>query len=247
MGNYLSRGPSTQVRLRELLLKDGVLRAGLNLSNFLLVEPGSHYAGVSPSMAEFVAARLNAKVEYVAYPNPGALTADTTNFGIGLVANEPQRAEFMLFSPPYSQIEATFLVREDMESYDRPGVTIAVSEGAAYDLYLSRTLEHATLKRAKGLDASFDLFDKDPSITALAGLRPKLLEYQDRYSLVPGYFTSIHQSIGVPRCLLTNEDIPLVTAFLHDTVQEALLSGLVDRLISDFNVKDRLAPAPPPK
>ena len=33
---------------------------------------------------------------------------------------------------------------------DRPGVRIAVGRGAAYDLYLTRTLKDATLVRAEG-------------------------------------------------------------------------------------------------
>ena len=52
---------------------------------------------------------------------------------------------------------------------------IAVSERAAYDLYLSRTLQHATLHRARGLPGAFKLF-VEKELDALAGLVPALKE-----------------------------------------------------------------------
>ena len=237
--------------MQKILAPQGRLRAGINLSNFLLVsEKEPVFRGVSPSLATFVAEKLGATVDFVPYPNPGSLTKDTESFGIGLVGNEPQRAEKMVFSPAYAQIEATFLVRRNVEatieSIDSPGKVIAVSEGAAYDLFLTNNLKHATLKRAKGLDASFELFRDDSSIDALAGLRPKLIEYDPKdYTILPGQFTSVQQSIGIPRHLLkSDDDIRLAREFLTGVVTEALESGLIKDLIDEFQVTGRLSPAP---
>ena len=64
---------------REILAQlapTGVLRAGINLSNFLLVTGRSAQGdpqGVSPSMAAAIAARLGVPVQYVPYPKPGEL------------------------------------------------------------------------------------------------------------------------------------------------------------------------------
>ena len=52
---------------------------------------------------------------------------------------------------------------------------IAVPEKSAYELYLSRTLKHAKLMRAKGGDAAFKLFVGE-KLEALAGLRPRLVK-----------------------------------------------------------------------
>ena len=61
---------------RAELAPTGVLRAGINLSNFLLVTGKSASGdpqGVSPDMARAVADRLEVPVEYVAFQTPGEL------------------------------------------------------------------------------------------------------------------------------------------------------------------------------
>ena len=114
----------------------------------------------------------------MSFPSPGeladAVVADI--WDIGLIAAEPARAESIAFTPAYVEIEATYLVPGDstvqaIADIDRPGVRIAVSERSAYDLYLTRNLQHASLVRAKGLPAAVDLFANE-KLDALAGLRP---------------------------------------------------------------------------
>src|SRR5579864_3496972 len=80
------------------LAPTGVLRAGINLSNFLLVTGRSASGdpeGVSPSMAKAVADRLGVPVRYVPFPKPGLLAdaVDDNVWDIGLIGAEPQRAE----------------------------------------------------------------------------------------------------------------------------------------------------------
>jgi polar amino acid transport system substrate-binding protein len=91
------------------LAPTGVLRAAINLSNFLLVsgrtETGDP-AGVAPDMARAIADRLGVAVRYVPYPSPGVL-ADAALAGVwdvGLIGAEPQRAANIAFSPPYVEI-----------------------------------------------------------------------------------------------------------------------------------------------
>ena len=81
----------------EELAPTGVLRAGINLSNFLLVSssgPAGEPAGVAPDMAREIAQRLGVPVAYVPFARPGEL-ADAAGQGvwdIGLIAAEPARA-----------------------------------------------------------------------------------------------------------------------------------------------------------
>jgi polar amino acid transport system substrate-binding protein len=147
------------------LAPTGVLRAGINLANFLLVSgkgPAGEPAGVAPDLAREVAERLGVPVAYVTFERPGELAdaAGTGVWDIGLIAAEPARAETIAFSPAYAEIEATYLVPagspiSSLEEVDRPGVRIAIAERSAYDLWLSRHLRHAELVRAGSLDASF--------------------------------------------------------------------------------------------
>src|SRR3989449_10611844 len=74
-----------------------------------------------------------------------------------------QRANEIAFTAAYLEIPVTYLVPagspiRTLADVDRPGVRVAVSEKSAYDLFLSRTLKHAQLVRAKGIDASYELF-----------------------------------------------------------------------------------------
>ena len=97
------------------LAPTGVLRAGINLSNFLLVtgrSPEGEPEGVSPGMARAIADRLGVPVQYVTFPKPGELAdaVGTDTWDIGLIGAEPQRAEKIAFTAAYAEIEATYLV-----------------------------------------------------------------------------------------------------------------------------------------
>src|SRR3954468_13583649 len=137
------------------LAPTGVLRAGINLSNFLLVTGKSASGdpeGVSPDMAREIATKLGVPVKYVPYKSPGEL-ADMSGTGawdIGLIGAEPQRAEKIAFTAAYCEIEATYLVPAGspitgMEQVDRPGVRIVSNAGAAYTLWLERNIRQARL------------------------------------------------------------------------------------------------------
>lgn len=224
------------------LAPTGALRAGINLGNFLLVtgrtESGDP-AGVAPDMAAAIAARLGVPVKYVPYKTPGEL-ADASGTGawdIGLIGAEPARAEKIAFTAAYCEIEATYLVPAgskltSIADVDRPGVRIAVSARSAYDLWLERNIKQATLLRAAGLDASFDLFVND-KLEALAGLKPRLLSDVEKLPgarILPGKFTAVQQAVGTARGNAAG------AAFLRAFVEEAKASGLVAELIARHKV-----------
>ena len=48
--------------VRAQLAPTGVLRAGINLSNFLLVTDRDHVDGVSPALARFIAHKLEGEL-----------------------------------------------------------------------------------------------------------------------------------------------------------------------------------------
>ena len=88
------------------LAPTGVLRAAINMWNFLLVTGKSASGdpdGVSPDMARAIADRLGVPVKYVPYKTPGELAdaAGTDAWDIGLIGAEPQRAEKIAFTAAY--------------------------------------------------------------------------------------------------------------------------------------------------
>lgn len=225
------------------LAPTGVLRAGINMSNFLLVtgrDAAGDPEGVSPGMARAIAERLGVPVKYVPFPKPGEL-ADAVSEGvwdIGLIGAEPQRAEKIAFTTAYAEIEATYLVPAgssiaSIAEVDRPGVRIAVSARSAYDLWLARNISQATLVRADGLGAAYEMFVAE-GLDVLAGLKPRLLEETEMLPgsrILAGNFTTVQQAIGVAR----GKDA--AAGFLQAFVDEAKASGLVASLIARYGVR----------
>src|SRR5690606_16428572 len=128
-----TRGPYWMLeQVKSELAPGGVLRAGLNMANFLLVSgttEAGEPAGVAPDMAAEIARRLGVPVRFVPYKTPGELAdaAESGAWDIGLIGAEPQRAEKIAFTPAYVEIEATYLVPAGssiraLADVDRPGV-----------------------------------------------------------------------------------------------------------------------------
>ena len=231
------------------LAPGGTLRAGINLSNFLLVSDRHSSGapiGVAPDMAREIADRLGVSLSLVPFSSPGELAdaAERDVWDIGLIASEPARAETIAFSPAYVEIEATYLVYDDSPlqtviDVDQPGVRIAVSERSAYDLYLTRNLEHASLVRAKGLVAALELFESE-KLDALAGLRPGLTADAAKLvgsRILGGRFTAVQQAVGTVVTKQFGAD------FLSDFIKDARSSGLVERLIDRHGMVGSLLPA----
>ena len=227
--------------VRKELAPDGTLRVGINLSNTVLVshrlDDGTP-VGVSPDMALSVADQLGVKIDYQCYEQVG-LTADAISNGdvaMGLIAHEPERAKTIAFSSPYCEIDGTYLVWEDspfqtVDDVDQPGVEIAASNRAAYELYLSRTLKHAKLNRATGLPAAARLFETE-KLDALSGVRPALVKNALQITgtgVLEDRFMAIKQGLG------TSKDNHAAADFLQKFVDDAVANGLAADLIEKHN------------
>jgi len=237
-------------QVKAELAPGGVLRAGLNLSNFLLVtgrDAAGDPVGVAPDMAREIAERLGVPVKYVTYRTPSELAdaAETDAWDIGLIGAEPQRAEKIAFSPAYVEIEATYLVPagsplKSIADVDKPGVRIAVTGRSAYGLWLDRNIKQATLVKSGTLDAAYEQFVSD-KLDVLAGLRPRLLTDVEKLPgahIFDGGFTSVQQAIG------TGRKNAAAAAFLREFVEQAKASGFVHGLIEKHKVRG-LSVAPP--
>jgi len=234
---------STEHDVISRLTRRGVLRAGINVANGLLVSRMSLSGdpeGIAPDIAREIAARLGVQVTYVPFASPGELTdaAEDDVWDIGLIGVEPERAKRIAFTPAYVEIEATFLVPAvsvltSVDEVDRPGMRIAVAAGSAYGLWLARNMEYATLVWSDTHDFAYRKF-VDKRLSALAGLKAQLLSDVDRFSgtrVLDGRFTVIQQAIGIARCG------EAAYKFLCDFVEDAKASGLVERLIRRHHVR----------
>jgi polar amino acid transport system substrate-binding protein len=232
------------------LAPTGVLRAAINMGNFLLVTgktPSGDPEGVSPDMAREIAARLGVPVKYVPYARPGEIADDAEKglWDIGLIGAEPQRAAVISFTAAYCEIEATYLVPagspiRNVAEVDQPGKRIAVTARSAYGLWLENNVKKAQLMQFDSADAALKQFDSE-KMDAYAGLRPGLLavaQARPGSRILDGQFTAVQQAVGTARKNTAG------AAFLRDFVEEAKKSGLVARLIERHGVVGRLSVAP---
>jgi len=232
------------------LAPTGVLRAGINLGNFLLVTgrtPEGDPDGVAPDMARAIAACLGVPVTLIPFESPGDL-ADAVGkdvWDIGLIGAEPQRAETIEFTDAYVEIEATYLVPpgspiSTIADVDRAGVRIVVTGRSAYGLWLDRNIRHATVIHSGRGDAAFRQLLAE-GLEAMAGLRPGLIEDAQKLPgsrVLDGQFATVQQAVGIARGNASG------AAFLRSFVEEAKAGGFVASLIARHGVEGRLAVAP---
>ncbi|MCQ8188303.1 transporter substrate-binding domain-containing protein [Streptomyces rugosispiralis] len=142
------------------------------------------------------------------------------------LAIEPAREAEIAFTPPYVHIEGVYAVPAESpprtpEDVDRPGVRIGVKQGSAYDLYLTRTLRHATVVRGP---EGVDVFHAE-ELEAAAGIRqPRTAHLAERpeLRLVEPAFMTIRQAVGTTRTRR-----PETVGFLSETVAHLTASGFV--------------------
>ena len=214
------------------LAHDGVLRVAINTGNRALVQDdGGQLRGISPALAQRLADEIGAHLEHVVYEGAGKVFADAERdvWDVGFLAVDAMRAEKIAFTRPYIVIEATYAVRADasfqhIKDVDRAGVHVLTAKGSAYDMYLTETLQHATLERIGTPPESFAAF-RDGRCDAVAGVRASLAGFfkgDARVRLLPGALTSVRQAMVLP-----HRDDPRLAA-LDAFVKQAIDSGFVE-------------------
>ena len=231
------------------LSSNGVLRAAINMSNFLLVTDKTKEGtpiGVSPDMAKELANKLDLQLKLIPYDTPGEIAddAENDNWDICNIGAEPQRAEKINFSAAYAEIQATYLIPpnsklQNISEVDIAGNKIAVASRTAYGLWLERNIHNAELIQVEGVGNSFDVF-LNKNLDALAGLRPALIDDVKKISgakILEGQFMSVQQAIGT-----SNKNIKS-SIYIAKFVEEMKKNGFVQKLIDKHNVNGKLSVA----
>jgi polar amino acid transport system substrate-binding protein len=225
------------------LAPEGVLRAAINFGNPVLAQQGQDGSpqGVSVALAKALAQELNVRLEMVTFDAAGKVFAalEESVWNVAFLAIEPVREVQIAFSEPYVIIEGTYLVAAEstyqhVQDLDQSGLKIAVGKGAAYDLFLSRTLKHAQLERAATSAGAVDLYI-EKSLDAAAGVRQPLEEVaasNPAYRVLDGAFTSIRQAIAVPQAREAG------AAYIRDFVERKKAEGFVRAVLNDNGQTD---------
>lgn len=192
------------------LAPTGRLRASINLGNPVLAHRDKStgaLSGVSVDLARELGRRLGVPVDLLAVDAAGK-SVDVVKGGnadVGFFAIDPVRGQGVAFTAAYVVIEGAYMVRNDSpltsnDQVDRPGRTVAVGKGSAYDLYLTRELKQATLIRTATSPVVVDEF-LARKLDVAAGVRQQLDADAKRVGgvrLLPGRFMVIEQAMGVP-------------------------------------------------
>jgi polar amino acid transport system substrate-binding protein len=207
----------------------GRLRAAINIGNPVLVQLDATGApmGVTVDLARALAGRLGVALETVPIDSAGKSfeAIKSARCDIGFLAVEPARAAEIDFTAPYVLIEGVYAVRPDAglasnAEVDRAGVRIAVGKGAAYDLFLTRSLKHATLVRG---EKSFETFLRD-KLEVVAGVKQAVVRFATAHPemrLLDGRFMEIAQAMCLPK------GRPNAARYLAAFVEEMKASGFV--------------------
>jgi polar amino acid transport system substrate-binding protein len=235
--------------VRSEITPTGKLRVGINFGNTVLAnrrEDGVP-AGIAVDLARELGQRLGVPIELITYDAAGRM-ADGAKAGawdIAFLAADPDRGDEIIFTPPYLEIDTTYLVPSGsplrtLADVDSDGVRIAVSARSAYDLFLTRNLKRAQLVRAPGPQASVELFFSE-KLDALAGIRPVLVEIaltESGTRVLDGRFTAVQQAVGTPR----GRDA--AAKYLREFVEDIKASGFVAKTV-EKNAVLGVSVAPP--
>jgi polar amino acid transport system substrate-binding protein len=155
---------------------------------------------------------------------------------IGFAAFDPQRAIAVDFSQSYSLAYNSYLVPANsplrsLADIDKPGVRIGVGTADAADLFLSRTLKQAELKRgeARTIDALVKVMTGG-EIDAYAGNRQRLIEAQvllPNTRLLADNFLAVEQAIIVAKGSAAR--LAIVDRFLDEARASGFIRAALDR------------------
>ncbi len=217
----------------------GRLRAAINLGNPILAHRDAATGaagGVSVDLARSLGRELNLEVELILFEKAvlsvNAVRSEQAD--VGFFAVDPARSAGLRFTAPYLLIEGSYLVPQgsavqDNAEVDRPGRHVAVGQGSAYDLFLSRELRAAQVERVASAPAVLQALQAG-QVQVAAGIRQLLAGWARKdpsLRLLPGRFMVIEQAMGLP-------------AGRGDAAAQAL-AGFVERMKSSGFVAQALA------
>jgi len=243
-------GPASIKPVISDLAPGGVLRAAINLGNPVLAQgTAAEPSGVSVDIARELGRRLGLPVELACFAaarqSLEAMVQDAAD--ICFLAIEPARAAEVAFTAPYVVIEGVYVVPEDSAlttpaEVDDGHVRVGVNQGSAYDLFLTRTLRHATLVRG---DDGLALL-RDRGLEAGAGIRQAVAGFaagHPGFRVIDERFMQIRQALGTIR-----SKSPETTGFLAATIEDLKACGFVrDALLRSGQDPAAVAPPEPPE
>jgi polar amino acid transport system substrate-binding protein len=162
------------------------------------------------------------------------------------ICNITDRAALIAFTAPYVLIEGWDLVREGSKFFkladvDTTGTRLTVGKGSAYDLFLTRQVQHATIEHAPTSPVVVETFLKTHADVA-AGVRQQLEKDAAMLGglrLLPERFMVIEQAMGVARSHGGAAEV-----HLSDFVERVKAAGLITEALDRHRITGATVAAP---
>lgn len=218
------------------------LRFAINLGNPVLtiLSPDGSPGGITVELAKKLATESQREARLVTWPTAGQVVdaALMDQWDIAFLAIDPAREDKLRFTPSYITIESSLMVKKEskiqsVQEMDREGSVINVGKGAAYELYLIRTLKHATLRQyATSQDAIQAFINGEGDM--VAGIRQPLEKAErdnPQFRVLPDSFSQIHQAICVPRN--ATQHYEFICRCLSSWTADGTIAGMVSHHIGN--------------
>lgn len=229
--------------LQSQLAPSGKMRFGINHANPVLARKDpktGELSGVAVDLARELGRRTGLPVEMVEYDSAGKMVNGLKGgeWDIAFLAVDPGRQGEIGFTAPYVEIEGGYLAPagsrlNKIADVDSDGVRISLAAGAAYDLFLSRSLKHAKTVKTPTPTEAFDLLAQG-KVEALAGVKQTLITNSAKLAgsrVLDGRFMAIGQAVGIAR----GRDEGL--KYLSEFIENVKASGFVARALEKAGVR----------
>jgi polar amino acid transport system substrate-binding protein len=223
------------------LLPTGTLRATYIASNTAqaFVDPQTNEVrGAAAEIARDLAKKLGVPYTIKGVTGVSGVLASVKagEADIGFVAYDPVRAAEVDFSQTYALAQNTYVVLDgspikSAADVDKAGVRVGVATNDAGDLFLTRNLKSAEIKRNQGgnLDVAVKLLQAG-EIDVYAANRTRLSELIKRVPglrLTPENFYGVEQAVSVQKG--NARLLAVVEAFLDEARTSGLIQGAIER------------------
>ena len=214
----------------------------INLGNPVLATllPDNTPGGITAELAKKLAAECGCEARFVTWPTAGQVVdaALQDQWDIAFLAIDPAREDKLRFTPSYVTIESSLMVKKEsqiqsVQEMDRAGVVINVGKGAAYELYLIRTLQHATMRQYATSQEAIQAFINGEG-DWVAGIRQPLeqaAQENPALRVLPDSFSQIRQAICVPRN--APQHYEFICRCLSSWIADGSIAGMVQHHIGN--------------
>ncbi len=208
-------------------------------SNPVLVSrgPNGEFAGVSAELGRSFATKLGIVPRFVPYENPARYNESLgkDEWDIGIAARDPSRAEYLVFSDVFMEVDNSYVARpgsglKTADEVDRAGVRVAVAQGSAPDGFLTRTLKNAAIVRVPGgflpacevlASGRADVYGEN------AHLAHRIAADLAGAAVLDGRFNVVQMSIAVPKA--NSNALAVVNEFVREAKDHGLIAGAIAR------------------